>query len=43
MKLFLLKQYGFQVTNNMILQVIDPALYVAEHHFEEDDEGNISK
>lgn len=26
-----------------IPKVIDPALYVAEHHFEEDDEGNISK
>lgn len=26
-----------------IPKVIDPALYVAEHHLEEDDEGNISK
>ncbi|XP_071536305.1 ATP-dependent RNA helicase me31b isoform X1 [Panulirus ornatus] len=26
-----------------IPKVIDPALYVAEHHFEDDDEGNISK
>ncbi|KAG7157712.1 ATP-dependent RNA helicase me31b-like, partial [Homarus americanus] len=25
-----------------IPKVIDPALYVAEHHFEDDDEGNIS-
>lgn len=26
-----------------IPKVIDPALYVAEHHYEDDDEGNISK
>lgn len=26
-----------------IPKVIDPALYVAEHHLEDDDEGNISK
>ncbi|KAK3887500.1 hypothetical protein Pmani_020685 [Petrolisthes manimaculis] len=26
-----------------IPKVIEPSLYVAEHHFEEDDEGNISK
>lgn len=33
--------YQFFFTS--IFQVIDPALYVAEHHLEEDDEGNISK